>query len=120
MREHKYRAWDEQNNEWIKAKNVGLLIQTALAYPKTIILEEYTGRKDENLKELYENDIITAVWHCTVCFDTSPHELTGTIEWNNENSMFMFDYGHGVVPLASEELDGIVKVGNIHENKDLL
>ena len=83
--------------------------------PETV--GQYTGKKDEQGEKLWEGDKATAVWHCTVCFDTSPHELEGRIEWSQEDCMWMFDYGHGAMPLCDERLDRIVKVGNIHEEE---
>ena len=82
----------------------------------------FTGLRDDSDKaqELYQDDICTADYDCPVSFDNNPHKLTGTIEWDKEQGMWMFDYGHGEMPLCCEDLGNIFCIGNVHENPELL
>jgi len=75
-------------------------------------LELFTGKLNKNGKEIYGGDRIAAAYYCPVCYDTEPHQLGGTVEWNDEQ--WMFDYGHGAMPLCSEDLDDIEIIGNVH------
>lgn len=136
-REIKVRAWDTKRKKMWSAEQMGKDqltlspdgrgfinvsgVSTKLStYLDHFIPEQYTGWKDYKEQDLYDGDIATATWQCTVCYDTEPHVLTGIVEWSNECAMWMFDYGHGSVPLGSDELDNILKIGNIHENPELL
>ena len=124
----KFRAWNPKLNKmeydvWPTSKNtVGHWIKMAYRDEwqfsdngqTKVVIEEYTG-----LKDLWQGDICTAEYRCPVCSDNEPHLLTGTIE-QADNGLWMFDYGHGAVPLDSKDLEILEKIGNIHENKDLL
>jgi uncharacterized phage protein (TIGR01671 family) len=103
---------------------------------KDIILEQYTGLKDSNGKEIYEGDIVEFTWWW---FDGTEREsvLTGTIaydahymsfklkgfknkEWQNfvghENDT---EYFPPFSELNYSEAD-LKIIGNIHENPELL
>ena len=70
-------------------------------------------------KNLWQGDICTAEYRCQICFDSEPHLLTGVIE-QADNGLWMFEYGHGEVPLDCEDLEITKVVGNIHESPELL
>lgn len=55
MREIKFRIWDINARKWLKSFNIDLL-----DIPKFNLAEvnQYTGLKDKNNKEIYEGDIL--------------------------------------------------------------
>ncbi len=60
MREIKFRAWNERNNEmttpyiWLNSEN--LVGQSMIGAPSKVM--QYTGLKDINFVEIYEGDIV--------------------------------------------------------------
>lgn len=67
--------------------------------------------RDKNGGPVYGNrgdfrggDKVQAEWQCPVVFDLAQHVLRGTLEYDENAAMWMFDYGHGAVPLGSNEL----------------
>lgn len=117
MREIKFRAWDKITETYFEFGFQDIqdgLVEITGEHE----VEQFTGLKDKNGKEGYANDICQANYYCG--FDSEPHKLIGTIEWSDADLCWMFDYGHGSMPLISEKLDDIEIIGNIHENSDLL
>jgi uncharacterized phage protein (TIGR01671 family) len=120
MREIKFRVWDkydkcfiEQNllpfklwfdeEEFIKYED-----ENIMRYPTDIILMQYTGIKDKNGKEIYENDLIT--WggggiHQIEFRDTS---------WAFKNEDWLLSM------ITSEEKSTFEIIGNVFENPELL
>lgn len=116
MRELKFRAWSNENNRYCdfvtldeSRRWIGWIMSSGV-YLTTIDinLEQYTGLKDKNGKEIYEGDIMI--------FDACLYKVV----WNEEYAGFDYEtIGEWGVTSTNVFNEGAV-VGNIHENADLL
>ena len=130
-RELKFRAWDKENEEYINGYDVLLrcngsaISRYALGIldtdmPVNVIIEQYTGLKDKNGKEIYEGDIVSEV--IDVGAPCSPFICRYIVEWNEELCLFgLIDLKeNGVHDELWETNQSIEVIGNIHENPELL
>ena len=128
-REIKFRAWDCKENSYakygVKLKQDGSIVSDEYDwvneewYSKVdeehnFIIEQYTGLKDKNGKEIYEGDIIQC--HLSPISSTI---FTGVVEFRPGCIMFKNFSDSGAY--AFNFLGAIEAViGNIHENPELL
>ena len=123
-RQIKFRVWDNQNNNWlinqrIEDHPVELLYSDHEFYIDhsgdnldNYTIQQYTGLKDKNGKEIYEGDIVKAT----------------SDQYTNENFVgkVIFDEGSFLTWINKNDIrgvwsgDDIEVIGNIFENKDLL
>jgi len=148
-REIKFRAWDEKNKiihnnfkyiksgdtpmDWIifqsdiETKSISELINNPYCAVQLKIMQ-YTGLKDKNGIEIFEDDIVKTYWqHCGIT--NYDYELTGIIRCSDYYSGFVItvnkDNKEFDVVLYSFETEEINKdqteiIGNIYQNPELL
>jgi len=111
MREIKFRAWDERNKSYTYS---GFGEKTFTIFVKRVNvprykIEQYTGLKDKNGKEIYEGDIV------------GEEGIVYLVEF--EDGMFELAHGTPLIDwIYARERQGleIEIIGNIHEIPELL
>ncbi len=121
-RELKFRIWDTQNKSFIKDptryKSLAISCDGRGVYSgkyddcveDRYIIQQYTGLKDRNGKQIFEGDIVLS---------TCPKILN-----DNFSGEVIFDEGSFLVKINNTDIRGVSDeleiVGNIFENPELL
>ena len=124
-RELKFRLWDKENKSWHNPNILEVWDEsgnmTPFQYVKTgkldpiymtldnWIIQQYTGLKDKNGKEIYEGDI--------VIFPKRTYAKYATVVYSEYDAAFKIE-DRFVRELL--KFNDVIVVGNIFENKDLL
>lgn len=113
MKEYKFRLFDKVHNKYIPggAWTLKDLIRQDIFIDygiNNLDIEQFTGLKDDNGKELYEGDIFKLA-----CGDNKPSK----IEYPDDYYWFR---EYGLIDGENNELIHGVIIGNIHENPELV
>ena len=145
MRELRFRIWikdeeryyDESDEESYLIVPNGNVTYTSEAYEENgawftdttsatndVIVEQYTGLKDKNGKEIYEGDIVEQFVCGVKTFRGKPcgRRTIWQVRWNEEECCFELHYLSGSLfgdSLMNKD-DELEVIGNIHENQELL
>jgi uncharacterized phage protein (TIGR01671 family) len=129
MREIKFRAWDILDNRFAISDNLIITNDgffrgfTAFENNETstrLILEQYTGLKDKNGREIYEGDLILQP-EFVDRGDSQYDDCVFQVQWNSDAACFVFiDVKDKYNQYCIYDLDHISIIGNIHENPELL
>lgn len=133
MRELKIRAWHKPYKQMCQVESLrfdGNGVYTAvlieepfydrrLVEADDLIIEQFTGLKDKNGKDIYEGDI------CSFTSKTGKH--VGVVEWTDNLAGFglrmvknNFLYTFSELDTMGVNLDTLEVIGNIHENPELV
>lgn len=116
-REIKFRAWDKIERIMVYPYSLHFNSSNTLSYcifpdmkeHREFEIEQYTGLKDKNGKEIYEGDIVREI----------DNELpVSQIAWDNSFSGFTLKEADLLMDLDFKNLFEVI--GNIHENKEIL
>ena len=114
MRELKFRAWDGNKmiDDVIPASETSIIELFEYEHQVTEVeaIEQYTGLKDKNGKEIYEGDIVEYDWYIT----------SDKAAYRTKERVTFDDMGARLGNDRIRNCSNVEVIGNIHENPDLL
>ena len=116
MKELKFRAWDKLDKEFVS--NIDCLLDISVTERVFVlddengelVIEQYTGLKDKNGKEIYEGDIVEYDWYIT----------SNKTVYRTKEQVVFDDMGARLGNDRIRNCSNVEVIGNIHENHDLL
>lgn len=115
-RELKFRVWWKDDSEPSIYTEYDLFDDT-WTNSEYIGVEQYTGLKDKNGKEIYDGDIIREKWNDEEAFRSE--NRVGKVEYFTDGFVAQF-VGGRMIPLGMFPFGNIEVIGNIHVNPELL
>lgn len=113
MRELKFRVWWKDKTFKPTIYTEGDLFDDTWTTAEYSAIEQYTGLKDKNGKEIYEGDIIKYK-----IYPDSNIEYIDKVFFREESGAFMTGDKYNIRTL--DLTDSLEAIGNIHENPELL
>ena len=129
----KFRAWDETQHKmlqvdciefidgkayWVEASPADGNVQGGNDGPvgdnSQLKLEQYTGLKDANGKEIYEGDIVKS------SYKYAQPKISQVIMEDGNSYILGEDLATGNEMLVSDHINEIEVIGNVHTNPELL
>ena len=119
MRELKFRVWDKTENNWFPLSGQSDFVLNTLGHlecfyscdNKNCIIQQYTGLKDKNGREIFDGDIVKEFFEAE---KDSP-------EYHKYSEVMFIAGGFIANEMQLGLLNDFVEVvGNVFENKDLL
>ncbi|MCL6472599.1 MAG: YopX family protein [Firmicutes bacterium] len=117
MREIKFRVLDGFSN-WHFSNDIGIgIFFDRLDYDfQEETLGQYTGLKDQKGIEIWEGDILKATRE-TPTFDS---RIKGYVEYSDAHACWVLVIKKGIEFLPLHQLFDLEKVGNIHDNPEMI
>lgn len=127
MREIKYRAWDKIDDEFLFSEKLGLsefflIIERRNEVQKSCILEQFTGLRDKNGKEIYEGDILKLTEDCRNYhyYNGRIFQCKYVIAFGTTPGLFFVSHGELIDINTARKPEKYEIIGNIHENPELI
>jgi len=137
----KFRAWDKRNKAYLyDVQNASDMFSdvryengenadcdeycfAGFLYEERYDVEQFTGLKDMNGKDIYENDIIHfgSMWCVGDEYDPREEEHIGLVEYCPDYASYVVNCNGKIFPLEQViSFDGYSAQGNVHESPELL